>query len=379
MPTGYTAGVSDGTITTLEQFALTCARAFGSLILMRDDPLDADIPEFEPNTHSQEQADADTEEMKRVVAMNASECHDAAVKEYEDGAKAVVECFARKEGIRKRYEAMLELARAYTPPTKDHVGLAEFMVQQLAESIDFDCSAGGVSQPERKEADVWRDQRLARLAESIERHQKSQKEEVERTDQRNEWVASSGVTVNCEWQHDLATEVEEFGHGDELRIWAGPGEHWLACRVTVIDWEARTFESKIDRTSFVVGAVVPPEPGPDPPTPDPDIVPGKKFVIIVYETLNPPQWLVRLVNDFRSTDGVGAKYLVESGLELYFVDPNSVDANGNRSKYLAMLDSSPRGDPALYVLDDKTKKVIGSNDLPKTTPAVIALIKSFGG
>lgn len=45
MPTGYTVGIADGKITTFEQYAMTCARAFGALVMMRDDPFDAPIPE----------------------------------------------------------------------------------------------------------------------------------------------------------------------------------------------------------------------------------------------------------------------------------------------------------------------------------------------
>jgi hypothetical protein len=49
MPTGYTAPIADGM--TFEQFALGCARAFGALVTMRDEPSDAPIPErLEPDT-----------------------------------------------------------------------------------------------------------------------------------------------------------------------------------------------------------------------------------------------------------------------------------------------------------------------------------------
>jgi hypothetical protein len=45
MPTGYTDGVQDGTVKTLKEYALICARAFGATITMRDAPLDIAIPE----------------------------------------------------------------------------------------------------------------------------------------------------------------------------------------------------------------------------------------------------------------------------------------------------------------------------------------------
>ena len=46
MPTGYTHGIIDGDITTFEQFAERCSRAF--LIHMRDDSSDAEYKKREP-------------------------------------------------------------------------------------------------------------------------------------------------------------------------------------------------------------------------------------------------------------------------------------------------------------------------------------------
>ena len=41
MPTGYTAEILNGEIKTFPEFAKKCARAFGAMIHMRDDSLDA--------------------------------------------------------------------------------------------------------------------------------------------------------------------------------------------------------------------------------------------------------------------------------------------------------------------------------------------------
>lgn len=42
--------------------------------------------------------------------------------------------------LKKRYEEILEKVIKWEPPTKDHVGLKEFAINQINESIDFDCS-----------------------------------------------------------------------------------------------------------------------------------------------------------------------------------------------------------------------------------------------
>ena len=58
MPTGYTYPVADGTITEFSKFALNCSRAFGVLMHMRDEPIDAPIPDkIEPTSYYKNQLD----------------------------------------------------------------------------------------------------------------------------------------------------------------------------------------------------------------------------------------------------------------------------------------------------------------------------------
>ena len=51
MPTGYTAGVATGEIKDFKTYALQCARAFGACIMLRDEPMSDEIPEFKPSDH----------------------------------------------------------------------------------------------------------------------------------------------------------------------------------------------------------------------------------------------------------------------------------------------------------------------------------------
>jgi hypothetical protein len=53
MPTGYTEGVSKGEITDFKVYALRCARAFGACVMLRDEPVTDEIPEFEPSDYHQ--------------------------------------------------------------------------------------------------------------------------------------------------------------------------------------------------------------------------------------------------------------------------------------------------------------------------------------
>ena len=81
-------------------------------------------------------------------------------------------------------------------------------------------------------------------------------------------IASDSASVNYEWEHSIEIETESIYGGRFLRIWAPPGTHWLKCRTTVIDWDARKFESKVDQKTFTVGAPTPVPPVPPTPTDD---------------------------------------------------------------------------------------------------------------
>jgi hypothetical protein len=91
MPTGYTAPIADGM--TFEQYALGCARAFGALVTMRDEPSDAPIPEkLEPDTYYQRSLEASQLELDRVMSLTAAEI----VAETDKSYLADYECWQER-------------------------------------------------------------------------------------------------------------------------------------------------------------------------------------------------------------------------------------------------------------------------------------------
>jgi arginine/lysine/ornithine decarboxylase len=189
MPTGYTADVVDGKITEFPDFAMTCARAFGALIDMRDEPFDAPIPEeFEPHTSYHDQAI--TKEMKRlgeIQAMTNAEADAAAKAEHEEAMRSRYEYLARKEVEGARLNAMLAKVRAWEPPTPDHHEMKNFMIQQLTVSMPGQYEPGI---PVLLDGATWRKQTGDKLAESIVYHKAERQKEIERTTSRTEWLKS---------------------------------------------------------------------------------------------------------------------------------------------------------------------------------------------
>jgi len=188
MPTGYTAGVQDGSVTTFAEYAMECARAFGALVLMRDDPKQPIPQEFQVDDIYLKRLNELRSELDALNSMSAPEREAAAEKSFVESKKYRDQYIEQKEIHRQRYEKMLSLSQDFNPPTLEHVKYAEFLVSQLKESIRFDCGDYEPEQPVRMSGQDWFEKESLRLAGLIERYKESHAEEVERTRSRNQWL-----------------------------------------------------------------------------------------------------------------------------------------------------------------------------------------------
>lgn len=190
MPTGYTADVAEGKVTEFRDFAFQCARAFGALIDMRDDPKDAPIPEkVEAHSSYHETQIAKAKARLDVLrAMSPKQVALAAAAAWAD-ARAYHEKEAAQSAVtRERYNAMLTKVEAWEPPSPDHVEMKNFMRQQLRESIDFDTRYTAPPRSESYDPKRWLTTEVERQERSIAYHHKALGEELERTANRNAWL-----------------------------------------------------------------------------------------------------------------------------------------------------------------------------------------------
>lgn len=191
MPTGYTEPVQKGEITELSDFALLCARAFGALITMRDEPFSKPVPqEFEVDPRYQTRLDDAVNKQAEFWAMLEPEKMEMWEAEHEErlnyARKRIKEC----EEQAQRYKAMLAKVEAWKPPTGAHWELAEFMKEQLQGSIRFDCDISCYSGiiltfPDFEE---WKREKLIDLAAHVTHCERQLAEEVERVNSRNQWL-----------------------------------------------------------------------------------------------------------------------------------------------------------------------------------------------
>lgn len=186
MPTGYTAPVVDGKITKFSDFAMSCARAFGALVNMRDDPMDAPIPdEIKPSSYHAKKLKEVSDGLAKALKMTPAQMSAGAAKANERSAEAIRSIRESYETENKRLDKMIAEAKAWKPPTPDHKGMKEFMIQQLTDSRHtFDYL------PETKtlSGQEWHKMEVERLSREVAYHTKENEDEIERARNRTDWL-----------------------------------------------------------------------------------------------------------------------------------------------------------------------------------------------
>jgi hypothetical protein len=170
----------------------------GALVTMRDEPLEATPPErFEPQKYYFERVDEAKAKVAVLSQMTVREietameaAHKAALADYERRKQ-------EREELRARYEAMLAKAREWEPPTTDHEGLANFMIEQLEQSIEFDCWKGA-EPPVRVSATEWYNREVEQAARELQRAVAALADEKDRAEGRSKWVADLKASLKGE-------------------------------------------------------------------------------------------------------------------------------------------------------------------------------------
>ncbi len=86
-----------------------------------------------------------------------------------------------------KYELMLEKVKEWIPPTDEHNGLKNFMIQQIADSIKWDCN-----NHDRPEifitGEEWKFERLKDLAQDKDTYEERYEKEKIDTEKANNWI-----------------------------------------------------------------------------------------------------------------------------------------------------------------------------------------------
>lgn len=190
MPTGYTSEIYDGKDVSFEDFVLRCARAMGACIYQRDNPWD-EPPKLQAGIsdyHQKELKEA-KERLARLQHMSNDDIDEACKTEHASRIKEMIERHLRSVELRKRYEAMLSKIKAWEPPSKDHEGFKDFMVEQLTSSIEFDCEPAYPEIDSRVSNEEWHASQIRKTLRDIDYHTQEEQKEFDRMEARNRWIA----------------------------------------------------------------------------------------------------------------------------------------------------------------------------------------------
>jgi hypothetical protein len=191
MPTGYTWGVSNGSITSEKEYILQCARAFGATIMMRDEPLSTPIPdEFPLSSYHSEKLNQLNVELEEVNKLSDAEIEERIELENWNAIESNKRYRNENEVENKRYEDMLIKVNEWNPPTEEHVSLKKFCIDQIIESTKWQTDLDKFYPLEipKLNPEEWKINRIERINKDILYHTRHHEEEVARTKNRNVWI-----------------------------------------------------------------------------------------------------------------------------------------------------------------------------------------------
>lgn len=185
MPSAITQRVFEGA--SLAQFASDCARMFDACITMRDAPIDAVVPlQLSPDLRYEIRLADIQAEIDRLSSLEGEEL-EAEFKEVQAKREEMYQG-QLNENLKRRqaYEAMLAKVEA---ATWSHEELKEYMVNQLQESLRYDCfDPAEISAPPVETAEQYRDGAVAYYTQELEQWKQSHAASTERMGERNKWL-----------------------------------------------------------------------------------------------------------------------------------------------------------------------------------------------
>jgi len=196
MPTGYTAGILDGTTRDFTQFAKLCMRAFGATMHLRDENLDAEYLKREPSDYHRKEIDKAKAALNYAKSAPSTSIILNEKERLEKDRDYYIKSISDTKEYVKKLNDFLEKAEAFNPPTKQHLEIKSFMIEQLKSTINFDGSTEfsekRLSEIESElstlDSEKIRKQQIDEAAKSLKYHKAEYAKEVARCNDSNNWV-----------------------------------------------------------------------------------------------------------------------------------------------------------------------------------------------
>lgn len=139
MPTGYTAYIQDGDITTGKDFLKLCLRNFGIAINMRDEPLSKPVPtQFEPDLYYKKDYEETIEVRNKYRQMTFEEAKKELIEKHKKDMESTKKSLDKYIAEDERYMKVRDEIEKWIPPTSEHENVKKFALNQIDISLNTD-------------------------------------------------------------------------------------------------------------------------------------------------------------------------------------------------------------------------------------------------
>lgn len=196
MPTGYTAYIEDGNITTGKDFLLLRSRAFGIAMEVRDEPLSVPTPtHFEPNSYYQEKYEQAVKALEDSRYLTVDAARVCMRTEHNRRVKSAKETIEKMIALNERYAKIRGQVSAWIPPTEGHEGIKKFALEQIDMCVEnedtFAYYQNIIDTPadySDKAVQRYIDEYIDSLERDVEYAKERYEEDIKRTNEKNQFM-----------------------------------------------------------------------------------------------------------------------------------------------------------------------------------------------
>lgn len=188
MPSAYTAAIYDGEKPTFRDFALKALRGMGVAMHMRDESISVPFRDREESTFYAETLQKYQNELAAIQSLTDEQAQAQADEEYIDSIIHINESNQKGARRKKDYEDMIAQVQAWTPPTEEHQGYKDFMLEQLHGSLKFDVHLTDLDSIKAPTGSEFVKERTEFLLKMIDTYTSEVATEKKRVSESNAWV-----------------------------------------------------------------------------------------------------------------------------------------------------------------------------------------------
>lgn len=196
MPTGYTAYIEDGDITTGKEFLKLCTRAVGVAIDQKDDPLSVPTKtKFEPSQYYIDQYNEACDALRDAKSISFNEAKLRLSARHHKKVEDCKKCAEKYSDLRNKYLKVRREVERWTPPTSEHEGLKKFALKQIDMCIPSDKTIAEFINKSKEPLDLsdkaitkFIKDNIAQCKDSVKYCEKSMNAEYERAHEKQEWM-----------------------------------------------------------------------------------------------------------------------------------------------------------------------------------------------